>query len=190
MPGQPFVLGGTVVPHARIPAGEKKNTAPFTRLVPGGDAPFSAARETAAFARTLVGIHEVPAGSNRGPVQTANGYGVDRIEQPCHIQGDAWCVCTIQTICLAVDGKTIADDTAGAYYLRDYAKRNKWTVRKPQVGCFVVYQVGQGHAGTVVAVYRDGTFDAVEGNYADRCELVHRRPKDVSCTFIVPPWQK
>lgn len=171
-------LGGKVVTPP--PHGEAKTGYPFNRAVKG-DPAFNAASETAKFARTLIGIHE-----EGGPNE---GASVRKIQASTGAFGEPWCVSTIQYICLHVDGQTIANKTAGAYYLRSYAEKAGWTVPHPKVGAFVVYEIGEGHAGTVVTLFKNGTFDAVEGNYANAVELVLRDPKETECTFIVPPWQ-
>lgn len=136
------------------------------------------ARELAA-----AGIHEIPAHSNQGPqvhwIQAATGA-----------YGAPWCVSTVQRIILDVTDATIANRTASVYYLIDYGARNGWVVPRPVLGGPVCYRIGQGHAGTVVAVYPDGTFDAVEGNEADAVRLMHRDPRTLSCVFLKPPYLK
>lgn len=133
------------------------------------------------FARTLLGIREEPVGSHSN-----DGKMVHLIQSSTGAYRLPWCVSTVQYICLKVLGHTIADKTASAYYLADFAARQGWVVPHPQIG-FVVYHIGQGHAGTVVSVHTDGTFDAIEGNEGDAVNLVHRDPRTIRCTFIVPP---
>lgn len=129
-------------------------------------------------AMKLVGIREEPPGSNSGPlvhmIQTATGqFGV------------AWCVSTVQYIWKKALGSTWADDTAGAYFLADYAQKNGAVIPHPVAGCAVVYHMGDGHAGTVVMVNHNGTFWAVEGNWADQVVHILRDPRQIPCTFIL-----
>lgn len=132
-------------------------------------------------AHKLLGIREVPDGSNSGPavheIQTATGAF-----------GAPWCVSTVQYIVRAVTGDTIADDTANVYYLASYGQRHGWEVPRPIVGGPVCYHVGQGHAGTIVQVLRDGTFYAIEGNEGNAVRLMHRDARTITCTFLRPPY--
>lgn len=149
--------------------------------------PAQARAEIAYYAQTLVGIHEVPPHSNRGPVQL-HGVGVDLIEHSTGAIGLPWCVSTGQHIWLHVLGSTWANKTAGAYAVAEYAQAHGCVIAKPIVGCGVVYHIGAGHYGTVVKVNRlTGTFLAVEGNEADRVALVSRNPRQIRCTYVLRP---
>lgn len=140
-----------------------------------------------AYASSLVGIHEVPAHSNRGPVQL-HGVGVDVIQQATGAIGAPWCVSFGQHVWKRVLKTTWANDTASAYYLAEYAAAHGCVIAKPVVGCGVVYHIGAGHYGTVVKVNRlRGTFDAIEGNEADAVRRVTRNPRQLRCTFILRP---
>lgn len=140
-----------------------------------------------AYAPKLLGIHEVPAHSNRGPAQV-DGIGVDRIESVTHSEGEPWCVATVQYIWVRVLRTTWADDTAGAYYLAEYAAQHGCVISSPVPGCGVVYHIGEGHAGTIVSVNRLlRTFKAVEGNEQDAVSLVARSPRQIRCTFFLRP---
>jgi len=131
-------------------------------------------------ALSLVGIREVPMGSN-------SGAAVKLIQSATGAYGAPWCVSTVQRIWKVVLGSTWADKTAGAYYLEDYAKQHKATIAHPVAGCAVVYHIGDGHAGTVVAVNRNGTFWAVEGNWGNEVVHILRNPRLTPCTFILRP---
>jgi hypothetical protein len=139
-----------------------------------------------AYARELVGIHEVPAHSNNGPVQQ-HAAGVHVIQSATGAYYAPWCVSTVQYIWRHVLGSTWANKTAGVYYLIEYARAHGAVIPHPLVGCAVCYVIGAGHAGTVVKVYRDGTFDAIEGNHSDKVALVRRDPKHLHCVFILRP---
>lgn len=132
------------------------------------------------YALSLVGVHEVPNGSNDGP-------GVHLIQSATGAYRAAWCVSTVQRIWKVVLGSTWANGTAGAYYLESYARQRKATIPHPVPGCAVVYHIGEGHAGTVVAVNKNGTFWAVEGNWGNEVAHVLRNPREIPCTFILRP---
>ena len=136
-------------------------------------------------ARSLVGIHEVPPHSNTGPPQV-DGVGVRIIQGATGAFGAPWCVSTVQYIWKRVLGSTWAQDTANAYYLAEYARESKRTLEAPVPGCAVVYHIGSGHAGTVVAL-TGRTFEAIEGNEADAVRLMSRDPRTIGCTFILRP---
>lgn len=131
-------------------------------------------------AMSLVGIHEVPMGSNSGPA-------VHEIQTSTRAFGAPWCVSTVQYIWVKVLGSWWAEDTANAYFLADYAEKNGATVPGPVAGCAVVYHMGDGHAGTVVKRNLDGTFWAVEGNWGDQVVHILRNPREIPCTFVLRP---
>jgi hypothetical protein len=166
--------------------GESKTDAPFTTKVVQQTTASSGAADLraqiVAFARTLVGIQEMPPGSHSN-----DGPQVHEIQSATGAYKAPWCVSTVQYILLHVIGETVANKTANAYYLAQYAHDNGWTIPHPQAGCAVVYHIGAGHAGTVATVHPDGSFDAVEGNEGDAVRLVPRNPKQIACTFILVP---
>ncbi len=129
-------------------------------------------------ARSLLGIREVPLGSN-------SGTAVHMIQSATHAYNAPWCVSTVQYIWLKVLGSTWAEDTANAYFLANYAKESGQVIAKPVPGCAVVYHIGAGHAGTVVRAGTSPEFDAVEGNEADAVRLVTRNTRALACTFIL-----
>lgn len=143
--------------------------------------PPTAAQRIVAEAHSLLGIREIPDGSNSGPA-------VHVIQSSTGAYGAPWCVSTVQHILVVVLGHTIADDTANVYYLADYGARHGWVVPHPVVGGPVCYHIGQGHAGTVVQVLSDGTFYAVEGNEGNAVRLMHRSSAQLPCTFLKPPY--
>jgi len=134
----------------------------------------------ASFALTLVGITEHPRGSN-------SGERVRQLQSATGAYGEPWCVSAVQYIWRHTLGSTWANATAGAYALEAYARAHDALTPHPVVGGAVVYHFGDGHAGTVVKVNRDGTFYAVEGNYGDAVAKVHRDPRTVPCVFILRP---
>lgn len=131
-------------------------------------------------AMSLVGIHEEPMGSNSGPQ-------VHEIQSATGAYNAPWCVSTVQYIWKKTLGTTWANDTAGAYYLEDYARQHGNVISAPAAGCAVVYHMGDGHAGTVVQVLRGNRFWAVEGNWGDAVVHILRDPRTIPCTFILRP---
>lgn len=143
----------------------------------------SVASRIVAEAHSLLGIHEIPAHSN-------SGLDVHRIQSATGAYNAPWCVSTVQYIVKQVTGTTIADRTAGVYYLADYGARHGWVVSSPVVGGPVCYRIGAGHAGTVVQVLDQHRFYAIEGNEADAVRLMLRDSRQLSCVFLNPPYLK
>lgn len=141
----------------------------------------STADKIVAEAHKLLGIHEIPDGSNSGP-------GVHEIQTSTGAYGVPWCVSFVQYVVKQVTGHTLANDTANAYYLADFGARAGWHVAKPVVGGPVVYHMGAGHCGLVVQVLKDDSFYAIEGNEANAVRLMHRDPRSISCVFLKPPY--
>jgi hypothetical protein len=81
---------------------------------------------------------------------------------------------------------TIANKSASAYFLGDYARSHGWVTNFPQPGDVVVYHLGQGHVGIVERVISTQTFDAIEGNEGNAVRRVRRNRSQVYC-FFVPP---
>lgn len=136
--------------------------------------------EVAAFARSLVGIREVPFGSNNGPA-------VHRIQSSTGAYGAPWCVSTVQYEDVHVLSSTWADRTANVYFYLEYAREHGCLVARPLPGDVVAYIVGAGHMGRVVSVHPDGSFDAVEGNEQNAVCIMPRNPRTIPCRFIRRP---
>lgn len=146
-----------------------------------GKSPDDARRRAiVAEAKSFVGTTEQPPGSN-------SGAAVRRFQSSTGAFGQPWCVSFVQYVWTKTLGSTYADRTANAYYLASYAKGRGDTIPKPEAGCAVVYHLGDGHAGLVVSVRRDGTFYAVEGNWGDAVVLLHRDPHVIPCVFVLRP---
>lgn len=162
-------------------SGESKAEPPFTRPASHAPTPDYAAQlraEVCAFSRTLLGIHEEPPHSNAGPA-------VHRIQSATGAYNAPWCVSTVQYEDLHVGLDAYADRTASAYFYAEYAREHGDVVAHPIAGAAVVYHIGAGHAGRIVRVYADGTFDAVEGNEGDAVRLVRRSPRSIACTYAL-----
>lgn len=139
------------------------------------------AQRIIAEAHSLLGIHELPAHSNDGP-------DVRRIQSATGAYRAPWCVSTVQYIIRQVTGHTIADDTAGVYYLADFGARAGWVRQRPVLAGPVCYRIGAGHAGTVVQVLDEHRFYAVEGNEMDAVRLMLRDSRQLQCVFLQPPY--
>lgn len=139
----------------------------------------SAQNKVVTAARKLLGVHEVPMGSNEGPA-------VHRIQSSTGAYGAPWCVSFVQYVWFECFKHYLADRSANAYYFADWAGREALTIPQPVVGCPVVYHLGDGHMGIVASVRGDGSFDAIEGNEGDAVRWVLRYPSQVPCTFVLP----
>ena len=130
-------------------------------------------------ARSLLGIHEVPDGSNDGP-------GVHMIQEATLAFKAPWCVSTVQYVWHKTFGVFLANRTANAYYLADWGSKEGITIPQPVVACPVVYHIGDGHAGIVCGVGQNGSFHAIEGNEANAVRWVQRNMHAIRCTFLLP----
>lgn len=136
-------------------------------------------------AESQVGVHEIPWGSNDGPTvriyQSATGA-----------YRAAWCASFVQWDLRVAGVGTIADRSAGVYYIVDWARRNTWLRSTPAAGALVAYvsytgriRVVSGHIGIVERVTRDG-FWTIEGNSSNAVTRHFRRFGDAT-VFIYPP---
>lgn len=121
------------------------------------------ARKVIAEAQKLLGIHEVPWGSNDGPA-------VRMIQSATGAYRAPWCVSTVQYIFKKARigsprawSRSIGDNTAGAFYLASWARQHGWLRAVPRPAFIVVFLDRLGHAGTVESVSRNG-FTSIEGN--------------------------
>jgi uncharacterized protein (TIGR02594 family) len=126
-----------------------------------------------------LGTRESPNGSNDGP-------RVHQYQSATGAYRAAWCASFVQFVLREVGIGPIANDTAGAYYMGDYARSHGWTRPTPAPGCVVVYHIGQGHVGIVEKPSAPGTFFAIEGNENNGVNRVLRRMGEVYCIFTVP----
>lgn len=147
-------------------------------LPDGAENPLFLRSKIVQFAHGLLGVHEIPAGSNTGPM-------VHKIQSSTGAYNAPWCVSTRQYIDETVLGSTYANDTANVYAYADYAEKHDDVFPHPIIGCAVAYHIGAGHMGTVVELNHNGTFWAIEGNEADAVRRVLRDPNHIKCTFIL-----
>lgn len=133
----------------------------------------------AAIARAEFGVREQPLGSNDGP----------RVRQYQAVTGAfraPWCVSFGQWVLKQAGIGPVANRTASAYYLADYARSHGWAIINPEPGCGVVYNLGAGHFGIVDSVNPNGTFYAIEGNEANSVTRVLRQRSIVRCFIRFP----
>lgn len=135
--------------------------------------------EIVAKAESQLGVTEDPVGSN-------DGAQVRRYQSVTGAYRAPWCASFVQWVLTQCGVGPIANRTASAYYLGDYARSHGWTVPNPLPGAVVVYRLGQGHVGIVTAARPDGSFDAVEGNENQQVSHMHRDRSVVYCFFVVP----
>lgn len=132
-----------------------------------------------AIARGELGVCEAPMGSN-------DGTGVRRFQAVTGAYRAPWCASFVQFVLTRAGIGPIANRSAGAYYIGDYARSHGWTIPQPRIGAVVVYRIGQGHIGLVERVYQDGSFDAIEGNEGNAVRRVRRHRSIVYCYFVPP----
>jgi uncharacterized protein (TIGR02594 family) len=126
-----------------------------------------------------LGVRESPNGSN-------DGAQVRRYQSITGAYRAPWCASFVQWVLTSCQVGPIANRTASAYYMGDYARSHGWTRPTPAPGCVVVYHIGQGHVGIVEKPSANGTFFAIEGNENNGVNRVLRRMSEVYCIFTVP----
>jgi len=112
-------------------------------------------------ARKWVGVHEVPMGSNDGPE-------VRQLQSVTGAYHAPWCASFVQAVLRWSRYGTIANDSAGAYYIGNWCENRGWKVTRPQPADIVVFYHGSGHIGIVDEPAPSG-FYSIEGNTANEC---------------------
>lgn len=126
-----------------------------------------------AYARHCIGVHEIPSGSNRGPIQVVSpSGGVDFFCQHDFVNGVGypWCAAFWLT-CWEIAGKPFPYKSPGAYALGDYARKQGWAKTIlyliPGDGC--VWNEGAGHISMFESYdRRTGLVHTIDGNWNDR----------------------
>jgi len=132
-----------------------------------------------AIAKAELGVRESPNGSNDGPRVRQYQSATGAYRAP-------WCASFVQWVLMKAGIGPVANRTAGAYYLGDYAHSHGWTIANPEPGCGVVYNLGAGHTGIVESVNPDGSFYAIEGNESNAVSRVLRH-RNIVRDFIRYP---
>ena len=107
-------------------------------------------------ARREIGVHESPWGLNCG-------RRVRYYQSSTGAYCAAWCVSFGQKMLQASGFSTIANRSAGVFYVVSYANRAGWLNSMPKPGRFVAFMEGSGHFGIVESVTPRG-FSTIEGN--------------------------
>ncbi len=126
-----------------------------------------------AYAVHCIGVHEVPDGSNRGPLQVSNpAGGVDFFETHDFVNGGGypWCV-TLWLTAWAEAGHALPYKTPSAYAMGDWAKKNGWAKPINQLihgdGC--VWNEGSGHLSMFERFdAATGLVHTVDGNWDNK----------------------
>jgi peptidoglycan hydrolase-like protein with peptidoglycan-binding domain len=137
--------------------------------------------------RGLIGVREQPDGSNYAPPITP--WYADLVGNQGFARA-AWCAMT-QTYGLHHSGFG-AFIYAYCPYIEHDAQAGvlgmQWS-DTPQEGALAIYSFGgreADHVGVVEAVYDNGTFAAIEGNWGNRCQRMIRDTKYVRGFVILP----
>ena len=126
-----------------------------------------------AYAIHCLGVHEVPDGSNRGPVQVSNPQGgVDFFETHDFVNGGGypWCV-TLWLTSWAEAGHPLPYKTPSAHAMGDWARKHGWAVTVdhlvPGDGCD--WNEGSGHL-SMFEKYdpATGLVHTIDGNWENK----------------------
>jgi len=144
-------------------------------------------------ARSLIGVHETPDGSNVAPPITtwAKQYG--------YSTGDAWCSWTVSFefyhTADAIDGAALIYNHPSGYSgdFRLMGEQHSLTVPSPVPGAIDVMDFDgkpdfTDHVGIVESVNTDGSWVNIEGNHQNQVMRVTRRPGGGSHWFIMPKY--
>lgn len=127
-------------------------------------------------ARSQIGVHEIPDGSNDGARVRVFQRVTGAFRAP-------WCASFVQWVLQGSIGHTIANRSAGVFYIVDWARRHALAHALPRVGAAVAYLRNLGHIGIVEKVTSTG-FYAIEGNYSNSVQRVWHRTGDQRTVFI------
>lgn len=110
--------------------------------------------------RHELGVREIPLGSNAGVRVLAYQASTRAFRAP-------WCVSFQQWARLAAGYNTIANRSAGVFYVVDWARARGLARATPSPGDLVAFLDRLGHIGLVAKVVKGG-FYGIEGNASDR----------------------
>jgi hypothetical protein len=136
-------------------------------------------RREVTLAVSQLGAHEVPWHSNRGP----------RVHVYQHVTGAyglPWCASFVQWVLLNSGVGTIANRSAGVFYIVNWAHQHTMLHSVPKPGALVAYLSQLGHIGVVEKVTKTGFF-TIEGNSGD---AVRRRFHPTGYAHTVFIWLK
>lgn len=109
------------------------------------------------YARSQIGVREVPFGSNWGPQVAVFQSVTGAYHAP-------WCVSFVQWALWRAHQGPIADRTAGAVYLRDWAYSHGLLRSHPEPGTIAVWIYSEQHASLVESV-SGSEYTTIDGNW-------------------------
>jgi len=139
-------------------------------------------------ARSLIGIHETPDGSNIAHPIT------DWAKQYGYSPGDAWCSWTVSYEFYHTDPALIYNHPSGySGDFRTMGKQHGLMVPGPVPGAIDVMDFDgkpdfTDHVGIVESVNADGSWVNIEGNHNNQVMRVTRRPGGGSHWFVLPKY--
>jgi len=120
-------------------------------------------------ARSYLGQHEVPMGSNSGPFVLA-------CQRDTFLPGTGWPWCAAFICHVAAEcGVRLAYASASAHDLADHHIASRQTSHTAVPGDVVDFNIGSGHTGILVAIHHaESSVTTIDGNCADKVsEVVH-----------------
>lgn len=143
-----------------------KRRAKYRHRVATAASASTCVRRVLGFARSQIGVREVPFGSNFGATVAIYQSVTGAYRAP-------WCVSFVQWALWRAHVGPIADRTAGAVYLYQWAYRRGLLHATPKPGDISVWVYSSQHADFVSSV--NGTsYTTVDGNYNNQVSVVHR----------------
>jgi len=151
---------------------------------------MTTAKDVLDVARSLIGIHETPDGSNIAPPITtwAKQYG--------YSTGDAWCSWTVSYEFYHTDPELIYNHPSGySGYFRTMGEKHNLIIPHPKVGAIDVMDFDgkpdfTDHVGIVESVNADGSWVNIEGNHQNQVMRVTRKVGGGSHWFIMPKYSE
>lgn len=129
-------------------------------------------------ARAELGVHEIPDGSNDSPRIRVYQAVTGAFRAP-------WCASFVQWVFLSAGVGTIADRSAGVFYIVDWARKNAILFARPRVGDAVAFLRSLGHIGIVERLDKSG-FWTIEGNSGNAVRE-HHYPFGYDRTVFIHP---
>ena len=133
------------------------------------------------YAASQIGVHEDPWGSNSGPK-------VRMYQAATFLGGTGWPWCAA-FVCWVwkQGGHPLPYNTASAYGMLDWAKRNGWAIPSKQLtpGDPVVFNVGSGHV-SIFERWEGETIHTIDGNHLNQVMRVARPHSVVAGGIHVP----
>jgi len=152
---------------------------------------MATAKDVLDVARSLIGVHETPDGSNIAPPITtwAKQYGYSK--------GDAWCSWTVSYEFYHAGGAELIYNHPSGYsgYFRTMGEKHNLIIPHPKPGAIDVmdfdgYPDFTDHVGIVESVNADGSWVNIEGNHNNQVMRVTRKPGGGSHWFILPKYSE